>query len=322
MKEVLSLLLVGVICTTQAYADQQDDAFTLLQKMAVAAKKLNYTGTFTYQSGNKMETSRVIHMVDATGEQEKLEVLDGSPREVVRNNEEVKCFLPDEKLVIIEQRGLNKSFPAVLPATVSELAEHYVLRLGGISRIAGLESQLLILVPKDSLRYGRELWAEIGSDLILKSRTVNDRGQTVEQFAFNQIQINAPLDREALKSHFSENDGSWRISNARPIRSLAAGNDWIFKTVLPGFKKSSGMKRQIRGDRRTEAIHFMLTDGLASISVFIEPGAGHDGNKETYSAGATNIYKRVVGNHQLTILGEVPMTTLIRLGNGMELGKK
>lgn len=322
MKGVFGLILIGAIWTAPAWADQQADAFVLLQKMAVAAKNLNYMGTFTYQSGNKMETSRVIHIVDATGEQEKLEVLDGSPREVVRNNEEVKCFLPDEKLVIIEQRGLSKTFPAVLPATVSELAEHYVLRLGGTFRIAGLESQLLILDPKDSLRYGRELWAEIGSDLILKSRTVNNHGQTVEQFAFNQIQINGSLDKSAVKPRFSEKDGSWRISNSRPVPNLAAGNDWVFKTVLPGFKKSAGMKRQTKADGRTEAIHFMLTDGLASISVFIEPWTGHNGRKETYSAGATNIYKRVVGNHLLTILGEVPMTTLIRLGDGMELGRK
>jgi len=316
------LLALGSAIAVSAYGDQQADALGWLQKMATAAQKLNYTGTFTYQSGGSSETSRITHLVDSSGEQERLEVLDGSPREVVRSNDEVKCFLPDDKIIIIEKRGQYKAFPALLPASVGNLGEYYQIRKGDVSRVAGLDSQLVILEPKDALRYGHHLWADVNTGLILKARTVNERNETIEQFVFNQLQINGVIHKETLKPGFDTEGQAWRIHNARAAQSLSAGSEWLFKAQLPGFKKSAGMKRQARREGGTETTHFVFTDGLASISVFIEPLLDQKAEKATYSAGAINVYKRVAGRHLLTVLGEVPMLTLMRLGDGMELRKK
>lgn len=314
------LLALGGALAVPAHGDQHGDGLDWLQKMATAAQKLNYTGTFTYQSDGSSETSRITHLVDALGEQEKLEVLDGSPREVVRSNDEVRCFLPEDKTVIVEQRGQYKSFPALLPAAVGDLGEHYVVRKGGVARVAGLNSQLVTLEPKDALRYGRQLWADVDSGLILRARTVNERNETIEQFFFNQIQINGIIDRKSLKPRFETEGKAWRIHNARASQSLSAGGDWQFKTPVPGFRKSAGMKRQAPGG--AETTHFVFSDGLASISVFIEPLADSKAEQATYSVGAINVYKRVSGRHLLTILGEVPMATLKRLGDGMESKRK
>ncbi|MFI4923477.1 MAG: sigma-E factor regulatory protein RseB domain-containing protein, partial [Burkholderiales bacterium] len=67
-----------------------DDALSWLQKIATAAHELNYSGTFIYQYGIHTETSRIVHAVDSSGEHEKLEILDGLPREIIRNNDEVQ----------------------------------------------------------------------------------------------------------------------------------------------------------------------------------------------------------------------------------------
>lgn len=320
MKRSLLLFAFGCALAASAQGDQHGEALAWLQKMAASAQKLNYTGTFTYQSGGGAETSRITHFVDASGEQEKLEVLDGSPREVVRSNDEVKCFLPEDKVVIVEKRGLYKAFPALLPASVANLHDHYQIRKGDISRVAGRESQLIVLEPKDNLRYGHHLWADVGSGLILKARTVNERNETVEQFAFTQLQINAPIDKEALKPSFATEGLAWRIHNAQASQSLSAGSEWQFKAQLPGFRKSAGMRRL--ASRGGETTHFVFTDGLASISLFIEPLADQQAEKTTYSVGAINVYKRVAGRHLVTVLGEVPMTTLMRLGDGIESRKK
>lgn len=322
MRFVLLLVGLGVGLIVPAQADQQGDALAWLQKMAVAAKKLNYTGTFTYQSGDSSETSRITHVVDAGGEQEKLEVLDGSPREVVRHNDEIKCFLPEDKIVIVETRGQQKSFPALLPAAVGSLGDHYAIRLGEVSRVAGLESQMIMLEPKDALRYGHHLWADIQSGLILKARTLNERSETIEQFVFTQLQINSPIDKEQLKPKFGAEGSAWRVHNARALQSLSAGGDWHFRTQLPGFRKSSGMRRQTVRGGGMDTTHFIFTDGLASISIFIEPLADQSVENATFSVGAINVYKRVAGRYLLTVLGEVPMATLKRLGDGMESRKK
>ncbi|MBK6630328.1 MAG: MucB/RseB C-terminal domain-containing protein [Betaproteobacteria bacterium] len=305
-----------------ADADQHGDALVWLQKMAVAAQRLNYTGTFTYQSGGTSETSRITHLVDAGGEHEKLEVLDGSPREVLRNDDEVRCFLPEDKLVIVEKRGQLKAFPALLPTSVNSLSDYYLVRKGDVSRVAGFDSQLILLEPKDALRYGHHLWADVNSGLILRARMVNERGEIIEQFAFTQLQINGPIDREMLQSKFGKEGKNWRIHNARASQSLNAGNDWLFKSQLPGFVKRTGMKRKAVRESGTETTHFVFTDGLASISVFIEPLGDQNPEKATYSVGSINVYKRAASKYLLTILGEVPTATLIQLGDGMESRKK
>lgn len=322
MRAALILLALGGALAAPAHGDQQGDALAWLQKMAVAAQKLNYTGTFTYQSGGSSETSRITHLVDPAGEQERLEVLDGSPREVVRINDEVKCFLPDDKIVIVEKRGQYKAFPALLPASVANLGEHYHIRKGEVSRVAGFDSQLIVLEPRDALRYGHHLWADLNTGLILKARLVNERNETIEQFAFNQLQINGAIDRSALKPRFDSEGKAWRIHNAKAAQSLSAGGEWQFKAQLPGFRKSAGMRRQARPGGGTETTHFVFTDGLASISVFIEPLTDQKTAQETYSVGAINVYKRSAGKHLLTVLGEVPMATLMRLGDGMEQRRK
>lgn len=322
MKRALVLFAIGGALAAPAFGDQNTEVLAWLQRVAAAAQRLNYTGTFTYQSGRASETSRITHLVDASGEMEKLEVLDGSPREVVRYNDEVKCYLPEEKIVIIEKRGRNKAFPALLPSSVAKLGEHYQIRQGDTTRVAGFDSQLVILEPKDNLRYGHRLWADINTGLILKALTVNERNETIEQFVFNQIQIDGVLSRDALKPKFDTEGKDWRIHNARSAQSLSAGGEWLFKTQLPGFVRSAGMRRQSSRGNGPETTHFIFTDGLASISVFIEPLSDRYDEKETYSVGAINVYKRVAGKHLLTVLGDVPMATLARLANGMELRKK
>lgn len=322
MRSWLMLIGLGVGLSVPALADQQGDALAWLQKMAVAARKLNYTGTFTYQSDGGSETSRITHLVDVDGEQERLEVLDGSPREVVRHNDEIKCFLPEDKIVIVEKRGQQKSFPALLPASVGSLGDHYTIRKGEVSRVAGLESQMIMLEPKDALRYGHQLWADMQSGLILKARTLNERNEAIEQFVFTQLQINTPIDKEHLKSKFGAEGAAWRVHNARAMLSLSAGGDWHFRAPLPGFKKSAGMRRQSARGGGMETTHFIFTDGLASISVFVEPLADQPVESATFSVGALNVYKRAAGKHLLTVLGEVPMLSLKRLGDGMEPKKK
>ncbi len=323
MSRAFALLALSGCLSLPAQAQQQLDAAAWLQKMVVAAQKLNYTGTFTYQSGGNTETSRITHLVGANGEQEKLEVLDGSPREVLRSNDEVKCFLPDDKTVIIERRWQFKGFPALLPSSFGGLGEYYKIHKGDLSRVAGLESQLIILEPRDSLRYGHLLWADTSSGLLLKARMVNERNEPIEQFAFSQVQVGGTIDRDLLKSKYSDQSNAWRVQNAHAEETSPAAGDWILKTPLPGFRKSAGMKRQT-GRAGVEAAHFVFSDGLASISVFIEPLADHEAKIEsaTYSAGAINVYKRTVGNNLITILGEVPPATLKRLGEGIESKKK
>src|SRR5271166_6403331 len=103
---VAGMLLAGSAC-----AEPAADAMSWLQKIQHAAQNVNYTGLLIYQQGQQIQASRIVHAADATGEHEKLETLDGAPKEFIRDNDEVKCYIPDTKTIVIEKRGGARPFP-------------------------------------------------------------------------------------------------------------------------------------------------------------------------------------------------------------------
>lgn len=306
-------------------AEPPSDPLTWLGRIATAGQRLNYAGTFTYQSGNRSETSRIVHLRDASGEFERLETLDGSPREVIRANGEVKCVLPAQKTVIIDQAGGRRAFPSRLAEAWMNLSENYRIRRGEVSRVAGLEAQQIILEPKDDLRYGYILWADVQSGLLVKSRMVNERGDTIEQFAFNDVKVGGEVDKALLQSRFSAEPGAsgWQVVNARGDALRHDESGWVVRTALPGFAQTTSVRRQL-GASAGDTVHMVFSDGLAAISVFIEPvaSAGDKAVAGIQQSGPINLFKRLVGSHLITALGEVPPRTVQRLAEAVEPARR
>lgn len=309
---LVPLLLVLAL---PAYAQAPAEALQWLQRVAEAAQKLDYTGVFVYQSGKQSETSRITHLVDGGTEHERLEVLDGSPREVVRVNDEVKCYLPESRLLIVERRrrGQVASFPALSAESLAGLTEHYVIAKGPNARVAGLDSQAIVIKPKDDWRYGHRLWVDAASGLLLKAALVDDRGEVLESFSFTELRIGGPIDRASLKPRGV--DGGWKVHDVRTGNPGSAR--WQFNGQPPGFRKVADMMRQGRGDGR-EVSHVMFSDGLAAISVFIEPVGRNKAESGAMALGAVNAYKRVAGDHLFVVMGDVPPAALKKIADGIE----
>ncbi|NMF98024.1 MucB/RseB C-terminal domain-containing protein [Aromatoleum toluolicum] len=317
MRRISAVLAVcAALMQAAAIAESPSDPLSWLGRMATAGQRLNYSGTFIYQSGKNFETSRIAHMSDANGEHERLEVLDGSPREVIRSNSEVRCVLPDQKTVIIDRPGTRRAFPSRLPVAFGGLAENYRIRKGGVGRVAGLDAQQIILEPKDDLRFGYQLWAELQSGLLLKARTVDDRGEIVEQFTFSDVRIGGEIGSDAFRPRITKSS-DWRIVQANGVEVRKEDSGWALNAPLAGFSLVSVMRRPLGRDRG-EALHMVYSDGLASISVFIEPNDGARAEPGPFASGAINIYKRVIGPHLVTALGEVPLRSVQRLGDAIE----
>ena len=156
MKFLLSALLLGVATAAPAAAaggPDSADGLEWVNRMASASRRVNYVGTFVYQNSRQSETSKIAHFVNAAGgEIEKLETLDGPPREVIRTNDQVTCYLPDTKTVIVERR-VPRRFPALFPERLTGIPESYDVRVAGEERVAGLACKVVVLKPKDKLRY-------------------------------------------------------------------------------------------------------------------------------------------------------------------------
>jgi sigma-E factor negative regulatory protein RseB len=299
------------LATTVAQA-QSPETLSWLRKIHDATQRLSYTGTFVYQNGGRSETSRITRFVDPSGDIEKLEVMDGVPREIVRTKDTVRCYLPDSRVVKVDRRT-ERGFPALVPERISVLARHYDISLAETRRIAGFDCQAVVLTPKDNLRYGYKLYADVNSGMLLRAVTVDPAGQSVEQFTFTQLTI-GNVTRDMVRPRHAVR--AWRVEDAEAAPARLAG--WSLATELPGFHKVVELKRRLGESRPVGQMVF--SDGLAAVSVFIEPLEGRRDPVRTglASMGAIHIYTREVANHMVTVVGEAPALSVQRIADAVE----
>jgi sigma-E factor negative regulatory protein RseB len=307
--QVLGALLAIATGVAQA---QSPETLSWLRKINEATQRLSYSGTFVYQNGGRSETSRITRFVDPAGDIEKLEVMDGVPREIVRTKDTVRCYLPDSRVVKVDRRT-ERGFPALLPERITALARHYDISLGETRRIAGFDCQAVVLTPKDNLRYGYKLYADVNSGMLLRAVTVDAAGQSVEQFTFTQLSL-GNVTRDMVRPRHAVR--AWRVEEAEAAPTRLAG--WGLASELPGFHKVTELKRRL-GESRPVG-QMVYSDGLAAVSVFIESLEGRRDPVRTglASVGAINIYTREVANHMVTVVGEAPALSVQRIADAVE----
>ena len=306
-------LLAAALALAMGVAQAQSpETLIWLRKVHEATQRLSYTGTFVYQNGARSETSRITRYVGPEGDIEKVEVMDGVPREIVRTKDTVRCYLPDSRVVKVDRRT-ERGFPALVPERIAALARHYDINLGETRRIAGFDCQAVVLTPKDKLRYGYKLYADQGSGMLLQAVTLDPEGRPVEQFTFTQLSI-GNVTRDMVKARHAGR--SWRVEDAEAEPARLAG--WGLAAELPGFQKITELKRRL-GESRPVG-QMVYSDGLAAVSVFIEPLEGRRDPVRTglSSMGAIHIYTREVANHMVTVVGEAPAVSVQRIADAVE----
>lgn len=327
--------LIFIFCSFSAGASNSGSSENLqeqamFKKMQVAAQKYNYSGTFVYQQASQMRTSRITHLLEGKNELEKLEILDGNLREYIRRNEEVTGYMPEEKTLLIEKRVTQDVFPAIFSAHPEDVAVYYHFRTGGDGRVAGLPCRTILLEPKDDLRYGYRLCVEKSIGLLLRAQTLDQKHEVIEQIFFTQIEI-GKIDRNRVKSSF-RNVSEWRLEKA--AMKLVSFSDWDVKWAPPGFTKIREMKRLVsdnpvsKGEHanklavaQREIAQIVFSDGLAAISVFIEPST-QSRTEGVLQQGAMSIMGKRQGDFWLTIVGEVPAKSVMQLANSIEYNPK
>lgn len=320
------LAVAAAIVAAQAWAQDSTaprkvSALEWLKKIADSSRTVSYSGTFVYQHGNRVETSRVVHYVNAAGGVfERLETLDGPSREVVRANDHVTVYLPDARVVLVERRS-TRHMPVMLPERLSDLNSQYEVKVLDGGRVGGFECQWIIAEPKDKMRYGRKFCAELESGLPLRAQVFNERAVVIESFGFSQLALGGSFNRDHVNSKYEARAQAqkWRVDrSALNVVEQAADTGWTVAGLPAGFRKLMEVKRTIVG-RPLAMPHLVYSDGLAAISVFIEPKQREIGAKPLISQGAVHIFKRVHGDYVVTALGEAPAATVMQIANSMEL---
>jgi sigma-E factor negative regulatory protein RseB len=301
-----------------AHAGDADPA-KLLERMSQASHALNYQGTFIYAHGNNILSVRIIHGVDDKGEHERLLTLSGKSREVIRDNDEVTCIQPDDQSISVEHPGPRHAMPLIVTPDVQKISGNYQILVRGSERIAGRLADQVAVVPKDHYRYGHAYWIDQASGLLLRADLINGRGRVVEQMMFTSLTL---LDAFPAKSLEPETTTRKSLPQVAPAEGKAEENvpeegRWMAKDLPPGFELELLSFHPMPG-KKAPVEHHVYSDGLASVSVFIEPEEHDESEFLGHSLmGAVHAFARVIDGSRITVVGEVPAVTVEHIADSM-----
>lgn len=306
------------------YAAASQDGADWLMKINNAARELNYTGTFVYVEGRRIASMRVTHRAKGGSMRQRIYSLNGAPREVIRDDKQVWCYAPDKKLGVHEYRQVSKQgFPNLLPRGLEHLVKYYNVYMGAEDRMADRPAQQIMVVPKDEFRYGYDLWADKETGLLLKAALLDEKKRPIEQYLFITVEIGGEIDPQKLEAVTPKSELVWygdakENGEASDISSEGGempSGSWTIEDVPAGFSLTRKIRR--KSPLRSNMVeHYVYSDGLATVSVFVEDlhedaGARINGINKM---GAVHAFGREINGHQVTVVGEVPAQTVDLIG--------
>jgi len=286
-----------------------------LDKMHQAQSMQNYQGSLIIRQNDKLQAIKVKQGVQAGKSWQTLELQTGEDQIIFRKNGQVTTIFPNQKTftvaVATEQNSMGPLHPA-LPENRDKLKQLYHLKLGSEDRVANKITQIVQMLPRDNYRYGYTFWLDKKSGLLLKCDLINRKGQVLEQLMYSDIELldTAPvnqIDESKLITY-----KKIMLSNDADINS----KKWHTENIPAGFM----VTRSVKSADKKSSYHLVYSDGMASISVFIEPLKKNQKIMEgSSSMGPINVYSSYINDVHITAIGEVPAPTVRMIAQSMHL---
>ncbi|MGH8288662.1 MAG: MucB/RseB C-terminal domain-containing protein [Steroidobacteraceae bacterium] len=291
-----------------------DEPAKWLERMNHALTTLNYDGTFAHWQGGKVEMLRIIHRVENGTVSERLVSLDGSGREFIRTGSNLACYFPDKRVVLVERTPAKVSLLGGFPAINGQTARFYDIKEGGRMRFNRHETHLITVMPRDQYRYGYRLWIDDSTAMPLKTQLCDARGNVIEQIVFANLKIRSHIPDSAFRPGISTAGFRWLRNGSASLKQAVAGDGtvWNASPLPPGFHMTV-RAAQVMPGRPGPVDHLVFTDGLASVSVFVETHVETSGREPVVEAarvGSSYAFSTVVDGHKVTAVGEVPPQTV------------
>lgn len=314
------LFVLLAFCGVVGVVAAAETAESMIRRMMTASRTLDYEGVFVYQRGGELDTMRVIHRGSGQAEMERLISLTGPTREVIRDGQKVTCKFADKRAVMVEARQPRSYRTFGITGPVESMGATYRIVLEGPDRVAGRSTLSLRVTPRTPDRYAYRLWMDEQSGLLLKSVILDEHDHPLEQEQFAEISIGLPLPDERFESELAGTDFQWYAHDASQGAADAVQDDvtpWQVNWLPQGFQMRND-KTQHLSTSKQPVRHFVYSDGLATVSVFIEKLLDEASPLRGYTlVGVVNAYSLVAHSHQVTVVGEIPQVTVRRIAGSV-----
>lgn len=287
-----------------------------VDRMLAAAEQLSYAGNIVYVSGSQAVSLRLVHVVGRAGEQERLYSRDGRYWELRRAGSEIDLLVPPGSPTRGVICPIGGNFARVVPSRLKYLAAVYTIERVGTDRVSGRSADVWAVRPKDAHRYGLLLATDQSSGLLLRALLRSDDGMTAEQMFFPAVAIGGEAGGDigdAIEKELAAAPGLVK----QPISLPMPEGGWQAGWLPWGFAARSYL-RGVRANTGKPFVQVVYSDGLTSISVFVEPLTAAEVPKTGLAGqGGLNVYAGVVQSHLVTVAGAAPALTLRLIGERM-----
>ena len=312
---MLTAAFVGLVLAAPHTHAQDDDPGAWLQKMTTAIQTTDYVGTVIRIQEGTAEALKVVHVVSDGVVREKMIIQEGNGLEIIRNGNEVHCILPDRKSVLVEEWDDQSTLFSTLPSSDVRFGSEYDVSIVRQDRVAGRKAMMLAIRPHDDFRYGHRIWLDIKTGFPLQTKLIDGDGVEIQQVKFVDITLGEKIHASALRSSTNIDDFRWFAQPRETIKTVTE-SDWVSGNLPPGFRLMSTHADETAVKNGSLA-HMMFSDGLANVSVFIEPHAGDTVARRAH-VGASNSYSITIGEFRATAVGEVPAVTAEQIARSMQ----
>jgi sigma-E factor negative regulatory protein RseB len=303
-------MAAGLGCAACAWAD--DAPHEWLARMEQALNQRNYQGTFVHEHDGQTETLRVVHRVAGGELAERIVSLDGSGREFIRHQGELRTYFPERRVVLVESGPNDGLLLAELRRLDTAGAQLYRVSELPQARVSGRAAHLIAVEPLDDLRFGYRIWIDEASAMPLKTQLRAVGGRVVEQLVFTELTLPERIPDAALVPAMDVRDWRWlRVATTTSPAAEPGVPEWQAGQLPPGFRMTANTVQALPGSGSV-VTHLVFSDGVASVSVFVEPqrGAPAQSADTLTSVGSSSALSTVVAGHKVTAIGEVPPGTV------------
>lgn len=308
------LLLVAGLVPSAGHADEAVRDW--LTRMEHAVASISYRGTMVNVRDGRLDTLAVYHRVDDQGVRERIVALNGSPRELLRNRDSVQALVGDDQPMVVDNPFPTRLLPRISLEVLDRDDGIYRVRVAGRGRVAGRAARVIEILPSDGFRYGRRLWLDERTAMLLRSTLLNADGDTLQDLAFVGLELGARISDRELEPTLADPTRVTRYQDTEPSAepALAATQRpyWMPETLPTGYRLVS-VGRTL-GDASAASEHLLFSDGLSSFSVYIEPMQGRRVGEELDAVGSVNVYTGRIDDRIVTVVGEVPARTVRMIG--------
>ena len=312
---VTTCVAFGALLTLSATRADDIAPRDWLDRMASAVQSASYEGTVIRLRNGTVESLKVAHSSTDGVIREKVIVQEGNGLEIIRKGNEVQCILPDKKSVLVEEWNDQSTLFSTLPSSNIRFGSEYDVAVVRNGRIAGRKAILLAIRPHDEYRYGHRIWLDLATAFPLQTTLVGTDGDTIEQVKFADISLDKEIHAAALAP--SIDIANFRFI-AHPRRSVmqTVESSWSATNLPQGFRVVSTHAEKLPGRDET-VIHILHSDGLATVSVFIEP-ASDTKLKQRSKVGASSSFSTEIDGFRVTAVGEVPAATVEQIATSTQ----